>query len=105
VLVLEGGYNLQAIARSAEACVRALQGEPQMPLPPSHDPAYILESADEAILRTAAVHLPHWPSLRTVWGSSLDEYALQLEAQDDQGRSVGAAARAQSDSLGGGHFY
>ena len=97
VLVLEGGYNLQSIARSAEACVRVLQGEEPIPLPADHDASYLLEAADEAILRTAAVHLAHWPCLRRVWGSSLDEYALQMRAERDE----------RSHFLGGGgegHF-
>ncbi len=83
VLVLEGGYNLTSIARSVEACVSVLLGDPPLPCPeefgtaaslpdthprqlkPPHrlvcarpaDPTCLLESAEEAIMRTAAVHL------------------------------------------------
>ena len=33
VLALEGGYNLDAISRSAAACLRVLLGEPAPPVP------------------------------------------------------------------------
>lgn len=95
LLVLEGGYNLTSIARSAEACVRVLLGEPPLPLPPDHDPSYLLESADNAIMRTAAVHVRFWPALRQVWGSSLDPYlaSIDLAQREDAARADADAAR------------
>ena len=93
VLVLEGGYNLTSVARSAEACVRVLQGEGPLELPGDHDPSLLLESADEAILTTAAYHLGAWPALRQVWGSSLDRYAAQIRAAAER-----AAARREAIS-------
>lgn len=34
LLVLEGGYNLQSVARSTEACLSVLLGDAPLPLPP-----------------------------------------------------------------------
>ncbi len=58
-LALEGGYNLDAIAASAAACLRTLAGEPAAgsePGEPSHAAARILD----AVL---AAHRHFWPGL------------------------------------------
>ncbi len=59
-LALEGGYNLEAIAASAAACLRTLLGEPveeDGPGEPSPAAARVLD----AVL---AAHKPFWPGLR-----------------------------------------
>jgi acetoin utilization deacetylase AcuC-like enzyme len=59
VLALEGGYNLDAISRSAEACLRVLLGEPAPPASfgdPSPVATKILDSATRA-------QRPFWASL------------------------------------------
>ena len=59
-LALEGGYNLEAIAASAAACLRTLLGEPveeDEPGEPSPAAARVLD----AVL---AAHKPFWPGLR-----------------------------------------
>jgi histone deacetylase 6 len=97
LLVLEGGYNLTSIARSAEACVRVLLGEPPLPFPVGHDASYLLESADEAILHTAAVHVRLWPALRSVWGSSLDQMAAKIALAEETAERRAAADAAAAD--------
>ncbi|MEX0879115.1 MAG: histone deacetylase [Thermoanaerobaculia bacterium] len=57
VLALEGGYNLDAISRSAAACLRVLLGEPAPPVgsrPPSPDAARFLDAV-------SAAQRPFWP--------------------------------------------
>jgi histone deacetylase 6 len=56
VLALEGGYNLSAIARSAEACLRILLGEE----PPSEAPAEPAIPARRVLERAIAVQRPFW---------------------------------------------
>ena len=53
VLALEGGYNLDAIARSAEASLRALLGEPTDESPPPQ-PAPAVSRIFDAVLRARA---------------------------------------------------
>jgi len=58
VLALEGGYNLDAIARSAEACLRVLLGEaaPEIRGEPSPVAARVLD-------RVLRAQRPFWPGL------------------------------------------
>ncbi len=59
VLALEGGYRLDAIAASAAACLRVLQGEePLRERLPSPIPL-----ARRAIAEAARLHAAHWKSL------------------------------------------
>jgi histone deacetylase 6 len=61
VLALEGGYNLDAIARSAEACLRVLLGEPG-PAPPAGAPAP--STAAKRVLDTVVrAQKPFWKVL------------------------------------------
>jgi len=56
VLALEGGYRLDAIAQSAAACVKVLQGEePLAETLPTPNPL-----ARRAIERTRSLHAPFW---------------------------------------------
>jgi histone deacetylase 6 len=59
VLALEGGYDLDAIARSAETCLRVLLGEPA-PVPAPRNPSAAATPALEAVLRAQR---PFWKSL------------------------------------------
>jgi histone deacetylase 6 len=60
-LALEGGYNLEAIARSAGACLRVLLGEPApAPDPAMPGPSLAASRALEAVLRAQR---PFWPGL------------------------------------------
>jgi acetoin utilization deacetylase AcuC-like enzyme len=59
VLALEGGYNLDAIAQSAVACTRILQGEEPVAdrlLPPHTLARRVIDEARR-------IHAPHWKSL------------------------------------------
>jgi histone deacetylase 6 len=56
VLALEGGYNLDAISRSAEACVRVLLGEEA----PAAREAPLLPAAARALDRVIAVQKGFW---------------------------------------------
>ncbi|CAN9515291.1 unnamed protein product [Ophioblennius macclurei] len=67
VLALEGGYNLQATAEGAAACVRALLGEPCPPLTPPIAPC---DSALQSISETVSALYPHWACLQMLDGSS-----------------------------------
>lgn len=62
VVALEGGYNLRSIARSMEACARALLGEdPQGIINTTRTRLQDIQAVDETI----QFHLPFWKSLRT----------------------------------------
>jgi histone deacetylase 6 len=61
VLVLEGGYNLEAISRSAAACLRVLLGENPAP-ERSGSPGAAGSAVIESVL---AAQRPFWPDLRS----------------------------------------
>ncbi|XP_047441722.1 histone deacetylase 6 [Mugil cephalus] len=73
VLSLEGGYNLQATAEGAAACVQALLGGACPPLTPPTAPS---DSALRSLSQTVAAQYPHWASLQVLEGSSLAEGAV-----------------------------
>ncbi|XP_069033810.1 histone deacetylase 6 [Embiotoca jacksoni] len=71
VLALEGGYNLQATAEGAAACVRALLGGACPPLTPPTAPS---DSALQSVSETVSCLYPHWRSLQVLEGGpSADE--------------------------------
>ena len=59
VLALEGGYNLDAISRSAEACLRVLLGEPPHAAE-GREPSTSASRVIESVLRAQR---PFWPDL------------------------------------------
>jgi acetoin utilization deacetylase AcuC-like enzyme len=59
VLALEGGYNLDAISRAAEACLRVLLGEPA-PAPDGAKPSNGATAVLDAVIRAQR---PYWPKL------------------------------------------
>ncbi len=59
VLALEGGYNLTAIARSAEACLRVLLGE-DAPDAAAGEPSAGARRVVEAVRQ---IQRPHWPDV------------------------------------------
>jgi histone deacetylase 4/5 len=59
VLALEGGYELEAISASAEACVRVLLGDPA----PPPEPGPASRAATSVLDAVAAQHRPFWPGL------------------------------------------
>jgi histone deacetylase 6 len=59
VLALEGGYNLDAISRSAAACLRVLLGE----APEARDFGAPSRTGDHAIAEAIAVQRPLWEGL------------------------------------------
>ena len=61
-LVLEGGYNVPAIARSLAACTRVLLGDPPQPLPLQATARLLPERAAD-ITRARAAAAQHWPIL------------------------------------------
>jgi histone deacetylase 6 len=62
VLALEGGYNLDAIGRSAAACVRVLQGNNPDELV-VEDPSSVHPLARRAIQEARRLQAPHWKTL------------------------------------------
>ncbi|KAM9752643.1 histone deacetylase 6 isoform 2-T2 [Menidia menidia] len=84
VLALEGGYNLQATAEGAAACVRALLGGACPPLAPPTTPS---DSALQSISQTVAALRPHWTCLQGLDGvplaaSSADGVPLAASSAD-----------------------
>ncbi|NXO05072.1 HDAC6 deacetylase, partial [Rhinopomastus cyanomelas] len=62
VLLLEGGYNLEATAEGVSHCLRVLLGAPATLPSPSPNP--LQPSALVALARTLRAHRPFWASLR-----------------------------------------
>lgn len=60
VALLEGGYNLHATARSAEATLRALLGERA---PEAGGRSRPKRSSEEALRAVVRAQAPHWPCL------------------------------------------
>jgi len=60
VLALEGGYNLSAIARSAEACLRVLLGEEPAARDPGAKPSL---SATRVLETVLSIQRPFWPGV------------------------------------------
>ncbi|XP_070309657.1 polyamine deacetylase HDAC10 isoform X4 [Odocoileus virginianus] len=71
--VLEGGYHLESLSQSVCMTVRALLGDPALPLSGPMEPH---GSALESLQRVRAAQAPHWVS-------------LQQQGQPDLGRQVG----------------
>jgi len=58
-LALEGGYDLEAIARSTAACLRVLLGEP----PAEPEPGALSPASTRVLDAVLAAHRPFWPGL------------------------------------------
>ena len=58
VLALEGGYDLEANAACAAACMRVLLGEPPPALPARLGPPRSAAQSDLEVVRS--VHAPYW---------------------------------------------
>ena len=61
-VVLEGGYTLDAISRSALAVVRTLLGDALPPLPPGTAASTAAVHTVQQVIRAQA---PHWQCMRT----------------------------------------
>ncbi|KAM9828612.1 histone deacetylase 6 isoform X2 [Syngnathus typhle] len=70
VMALEGGYNLQATAKGATACVRALLGGACAPMASSTAPS---DCAMKSISETISALYPYWTSLQVLEGDHLAE--------------------------------
>ena len=62
LLALEGGYNLEAIAASAAACLRVLLGEGAA-VPADRPAECVLPAAERALDRVRRAQAPFWPEL------------------------------------------
>ena len=78
VVALEGGYNLQIIAASAQAVVRTLLGDPLPPLTDRHSKVAKM-SAVRDVRHSATFHVQFWRSLRVLFPES----QLPSAAADD----------------------
>ncbi|KDO25434.1 hypothetical protein SPRG_09376 [Saprolegnia parasitica CBS 223.65] len=95
VLALEGGYNLQSIARSASACIRTLLGDavPALHLEPP------MASALAAIETTRRHLAPYWPCLQPVpregssSGSDGDSSSNSASDDDDDDKQTDETTR------------
>lgn len=63
VLLLEGGYNLKAIALSTEACMRVLLGEKPQPITPPVCPSYF---GWRAVQQAIKFQRQHWTCFKSV---------------------------------------
>ncbi|XP_070309656.1 polyamine deacetylase HDAC10 isoform X2 [Odocoileus virginianus] len=81
--VLEGGYHLESLSQSVCMTVRALLGDPALPLSGPMEPH---GSALESLQRVRAAQAPHWVS-------------LQQQGQPDLGRQVGWRLRLRLVSV------
>ncbi|XP_077437816.1 protein deacetylase HDAC6 isoform X3 [Vanacampus margaritifer] len=80
VLALEGGYNLQATAKGATACVCALLGGACAPMVASTAPS---DCALKSISETISALYPFWTSLQVLEGSHLAEgHVLRLTTNE-----------------------
>lgn len=61
VIALEGGYNIEAIAHSMVACLKALLKEPKIEVTTHNS---ILSIAKDAVTETIKAHQPFWNFLR-----------------------------------------
>ena len=62
LLALEGGYNLDAIAASAAACLRVLLGEDE-PVPADRPEERLSPQAERALDRVRRAQAPFWREL------------------------------------------
>ncbi len=99
VLLLEGGYNLSATARSTEACLRVLLGQPPAPLP---GPALPTRAGALGVLSALHVQRHFWPCLRQAYAETVQQLralVLQHEQQQQQQQAaVEAVAAVQLDA-------
>ena len=66
------------------------------------DPSYLLESADEAILRTAVAHARYWPeALGEAWGAAALERHVRRVEEEEQ-RRAHVTMMMMGGVLGGG---
>ncbi len=95
VLLLEGGYNLTATARSTEACLRVLLGERPPPLPGQ---SHVTPFGRLAILTAQQVQARYWSCLARSKAASVgvvtsvpSKQALAKPSQRRQGQGRGGA--------------
>ncbi|KAM6924434.1 histone deacetylase 6 [Xenentodon cancila] len=79
VLTLEGGYNLQATAEGAAACVGALLGGA---CPPLNTPTVPCDSALESISQTISAVCPYWSCLQVLGRTHIQTHGSQLAEGD-----------------------
>ncbi|XP_063792168.1 histone deacetylase 6 isoform X2 [Pseudophryne corroboree] len=104
VLVLEGGYNLTAIAESMSMCTRALLGDPLPFLADLHAPR---PSALRTIANVLGVQHRYWHSLRIKAGPPAHSEAAKEASplrmsHDDSGFQEGASPAPQLTSVSSG---
>jgi len=76
VVALEGGYNVAAISRSFEACVRVLLSEPLPRLKGSHVPS-----------RDAVHTVNHVVKIQSMYWKTLAEVSTTLDSDDELGKA------------------
>ena len=92
ILILEGGYNLNAISLSMTLCTKALLGDPLPPLAPYKKP---LSSAVETIREVIQYHSGYWSFIKGYdclfplnknidlkWKSDISTQQIQKEEED-----------------------
>ncbi|XP_051914295.1 histone deacetylase 6 isoform X2 [Hippocampus zosterae] len=80
ILALEGGYDLQATAKGAAACVRALLGGACAPMAPPTAPS---DCALKSISESISALYPYWTSLQVLEGDHHAEGQVLRLATDE----------------------
>ncbi|XP_037936405.1 histone deacetylase 4 isoform X2 [Teleopsis dalmanni] len=92
VLALEGGYDLPAICDSAQECVRALLGDPLIPIVESELNRRPCQNAIDTLQKTIAIQLQHWPCVRRL-SDTVGMSAIEvLKIEHDESATVTAMA-------------
>ncbi|XP_049482545.1 polyamine deacetylase HDAC10 isoform X2 [Panthera uncia] len=97
--VLEGGYHLESLSQSVCMVVKALLGDPALPLSGAMEPHH---SALESIQSVRAAQAPHWKSLRQQGSTPIlnpSTYSLERRASPvSPGGPKFKAAEAQASA-------
>eukprot|EP00939_MAST-03C_sp_MAST-3C-sp1_P003052 g3052.t1 len=92
VVALEGGYNLQIIAASAQAVVRTLLGDPIPPFTDRHSSVAKMSAVRDVRL-AATYHVQFWRSLRVLFPES----QLTLTKSDDDAKIREAGGKREGE--------
>ena len=104
ILILEGGYNLNAISLSMTLCTKALLGDPLPPLAPYKPP---LPSAVEAIRKVIKVHSKHWSFIKAFNCSFplTKEIPVHIKLESDSPIKLEEREKEQTSEVDGDLLY
>lgn len=97
VLALEGGYDLEATAEGAAACVRALLGGACPPLNPPTAPS---DSALRSVSQTVSALYPHWASLQVLAGPGAEGRGTRAETNQESSTAAASVDTSVATTTG-----